>query len=84
MSEHTTDKDDDIEALKVNKIPAPAKPARDEASREIQDRLDVSEWSHCENWYRHPSGRITSNWPGSTLPFAKRTKVLEPEAFSWS
>jgi len=57
----------------------------DEAyDREIQDRLDVSVWSHCENWYRHPSGRITSNWPGSTLPFAKRTKVLEPEAFSWS
>ncbi len=46
--------------------------------------LDVSVWSHCDNWYRHPSGRITSNWPGSTLPFAKRTKILEPKAFSWS
>ncbi len=57
----------------------------DEAyDREIQDKLDVSVWSHCENWYRHPSGRITSNWPGATLPFAKRTKVLEPEAFNWS
>lgn len=55
-----------------------------EYDREIQARLDVSVWSHCENWYRHPSGRITSNWPGATLPFAKRTKVLEPEAFSWS
>ena len=52
--------------------------------QEIQELLDVSVWSHCENWYRHPSGRITSNWPGSTLPFAKRTKVLDPKAFSWS
>ncbi len=57
----------------------------DEAyDREMQDMLDVSVWSHCDNWYRHPSGRITSNWPGSTLPFAKRTKILEPKAFSWS
>ena len=52
--------------------------------REIQDLLDVSVWSHCENWYRHPSGRITSNWPGATLPFARRTKVLDPHAFSWA
>ncbi len=58
--------------------------AEEAYDREIQERLDVSVWSHCENWYRHPSGRITSNWPGATLPFAKRTKVLEPEAFSWS
>lgn len=58
--------------------------AEEAYDREIQDRLDVSVWSHCDNWYRHPSGRITSNWPGATLPFAKRTKVLEPEAFSWS
>lgn len=58
--------------------------AEESYDREIQDKLDVSVWSHCENWYRHPSGRITSNWPGATLPFAKRTKVLEPEAFSWS
>jgi len=33
MSEHARDKHADIEALKVNKIPQPAKPARDEASR---------------------------------------------------
>ncbi|MEO6604659.1 MAG: NAD(P)/FAD-dependent oxidoreductase [Aeromicrobium sp.] len=58
--------------------------AEESYDREIQDKLDVSVWSHCENWYRHPSGRITSNWPGATLPFAKRTKVLEPKAFSWS
>lgn len=50
---------------------------------EIQRLLEHSAWAHCDNWYRHASGRITSNWPGATLPFAKRTKTLEPSAFEW-
>jgi len=59
--------------------------AADEAyDKDIQSRLDHSVWGHCDSWYRHESGRITSNWPGATLPFAKRTRVLEPDAFSWS
>ena len=41
-------------------------------------------WASCENWYRHPSGRITSNWPGATLPFARRTRTLEPAEFAWA
>jgi cation diffusion facilitator CzcD-associated flavoprotein CzcO len=74
---------DRLEAGKFTTVEVTA--AADEAyDKEIQDLLDVSVWSHCENWYRHPSGRITSNWPGATLPFAKRTKVLDPQAFSWS
>ncbi|MGZ8758536.1 MAG: flavin-containing monooxygenase, partial [Aeromicrobium sp.] len=52
--------------------------------KDLQVRLDRSVWGSCENWYRHESGRITSNWPGATLPFAKRTRTLEPDAFSWS
>ncbi len=51
---------------------------------EIQGLLEHSPWASCENWYRHASGRITSNWPGATLPFARRTKTLDPQAFSWS
>ncbi|MEJ7634296.1 NAD(P)/FAD-dependent oxidoreductase [Aeromicrobium sp.] len=51
---------------------------------EISEKLEHSAWAHCENWYRHRSGRITSNWPGATLPFAKATKVLEPAAFHWA
>ena len=50
---------------------------------EIQGLLEHSAWAHCDNWYRHASGRITSNWPGSTLPFARRTKTLDPAAFEW-
>jgi FeS assembly SUF system protein len=48
MSEHTTDKDADIEALKVNKIPAPAKPARDEASRIFLPTFGLPVPSHSE------------------------------------
>ena len=60
-------------------------PEADEAyDRDVQQRLSHSVWAHCDSWYRHASGRITSNWPGSTHPYARRTKVLEPEAFRWS
>lgn len=52
--------------------------------RHLQEKLDRSVWGSCENWYRHPSGRITSNWPGATLPFARRTRRLEPAEFAWA
>jgi cation diffusion facilitator CzcD-associated flavoprotein CzcO len=58
--------------------------AADDFDRQTQERLTRSVWSQCDNWYRHSSGRITSNWPGSTLPYAKRTKNLDPEAFTWA
>ncbi|WP_456694617.1 flavin-containing monooxygenase [Aeromicrobium sp. P5_D10] len=57
--------------------------AEEAYDREIQARLGRSVWSHCNSWYRHASGRITSNWPGSTHPYAKRTRTLQPEAFAW-
>jgi cation diffusion facilitator CzcD-associated flavoprotein CzcO len=52
--------------------------------RELSEKLERSVWASCENWYRHPSGRITSNWPGATLPFARRTRTLEPTEFAWA
>ena len=52
--------------------------------REISEKLEHSAWAHCDNWYRHRSGRITSNWPGATRPFAKATEVLDPTAFRWA
>jgi hypothetical protein len=52
--------------------------------RELTEQLDRSVWASCDNWYRHPSGRITSNWPGATLPFARRTKTLDPAEFAWA
>lgn len=51
---------------------------------QVQTRLEDSVWGHCDSWYRHPSGRITSNWPGSTGPFARRVRSLDPEDFAWA
>lgn len=56
----------------------------DAYDRDLMEKLDRSVWAHCNNWYRHPSGRITSNWPGATLPFAQRTRTLEPAEFAWA
>jgi cation diffusion facilitator CzcD-associated flavoprotein CzcO len=58
--------------------------AEQEHDREVQGQLAHSVWAHCDSWYRHESGRITSNWPGSTHPYAQRTKMLEPDAFEWA
>ena len=51
---------------------------------DVQTRLGHSVWAHCDSWYRHASGRITSNWPGSTHPYARRTRTLDPDAFEWA
>jgi cation diffusion facilitator CzcD-associated flavoprotein CzcO len=58
--------------------------AEEAYDREVQAKLSHSVWAHCNSWYRHASGRITSNWPGSTHPYAQRTKTLEPDAFEWA
>ena len=62
----------------------PTEAAEKDYDDEIQTLLDSSVWGGCESWYRHRSGRITSNWPGATLPFAKRTRTLDPTAFTWA
>ena len=55
-----------------------------EYDRQVQERLDESVWGSCDSWYRHPSGRITSNWPGSTHPYKKRVSTLDPQDFAWT
>lgn len=52
--------------------------------RQVQQRLDESVWGSCDSWYRHSSGRITSNWPGSTYPYKKRVDTLDPQDFAWT
>lgn len=51
---------------------------------DVQARLAGTVWSRCDSWYRHPSGRITSNWPGPTHVYGRRTAHLDPEAFTWT
>ncbi len=52
--------------------------------RDVQRRLEESVWGSCDSWYRHESGRITSNWPGATHPYARRVRTLDPQDFAWA
>lgn len=55
-----------------------------EYDQQVQERLESSVWGSCDSWYRHPSGRITSNWPGSTHPYHRRVRAMEPKDFAWT
>jgi len=45
---------------------------------ELLARLDRSVWATCSSWYRAPSGRIVTNWPGTASEYARRTARLDP------
>jgi hypothetical protein len=47
----------------------------------MQQRLATSVWSSCSSWYRDPSGRITTNWPGTVREYQRRTARLEAADF---
>ncbi|GAA4826161.1 flavin-containing monooxygenase [Nocardioides caeni] len=48
---------------------------------EMQQRLGDSVWGGCASWYRDPSGRITTNWPGTVTEYKERTARFEPSDF---
>ncbi|MBM7520475.1 flavin-containing monooxygenase [Nocardioides nitrophenolicus] len=48
---------------------------------EMQRRLGESVWSGCASWYRDPSGRITTNWPGTVREYQRRTEHVDPADF---
>jgi len=42
--------------------------------KEMQERLAHSVWAGgCTSWYQTPSGRITTNWPGTVQEYRERT-----------
>jgi hypothetical protein len=47
----------------------------------MQRRLGESVWSSCTSWYRDPSGRITTNWPGTVREYQQRTLRLDRADF---
>ncbi len=49
---------------------------------ELLARLDASVWATCSSWYRAPSGRIVTNWPGTASEYARRTARLDPADFA--
>ncbi|SDR79093.1 Predicted flavoprotein CzcO associated with the cation diffusion facilitator CzcD [Nocardioides scoriae] len=48
---------------------------------EVQDRLQRSVWASCSSWYREPTGRITTNWPGLVAEYQDRCARLDPAHF---
>ena len=48
---------------------------------ELQSRLAGSVWTACRNWYRTPSGRVVTNWPGTAAEYRRRTARLRPDDF---
>jgi cation diffusion facilitator CzcD-associated flavoprotein CzcO len=51
---------------------------------EVQRALDqVDVWqAACSTYYRSPSGRIVTQWPFTMTEFARRTAVIDREAFA--
>jgi cation diffusion facilitator CzcD-associated flavoprotein CzcO len=45
---------------------------------EMTARLTKSVWSTCSSWYRTTDGTITTNWPGGTREYLRRTARLRP------
>ncbi|RMD86570.1 MAG: NAD(P)/FAD-dependent oxidoreductase [Alphaproteobacteria bacterium] len=51
-------------------------------NEEIAARLARGVWAAgCGNWYRNEGGRITNNWPGSTLEYWYRLRYPDSDAF---
>jgi hypothetical protein len=49
----------------------------------LQHRLKRTVWaSGCDSWYRHPSGRIDTLWPGTTVGYWWRTRKFDAAAYS--
>jgi cation diffusion facilitator CzcD-associated flavoprotein CzcO len=59
--------------------PAAMQRFNDELQRQI---AGVEVWqASCNGYYRAPSGRIVTQWPGSMSGFKARTRAPEPDAF---
>ncbi|MFD4638270.1 flavin-containing monooxygenase [Lentzea sp. NPDC058436] len=43
---------------------------------EMRARLANGVWSGCGSWYRAEDGSVTTNWPGSTREYLRRTARL--------
>ena len=54
----------------------------DRYNREVQRSLKQSVWdTGCESWYKNEAGRITNNWPHSTISYWWRTRRADLSAF---
>ena len=71
---------DIVQAVQVLAAGAPPLDVRPEVAAaydaELQSRLAGSVWTACSSWYRTPSGRVVTNWPGMAGEYRRRTARL--------
>jgi cation diffusion facilitator CzcD-associated flavoprotein CzcO len=48
---------------------------------EMQERLADSVWTGCGSWYAEPSGRVTTNWPGTVAEYEQRCAAFDVADF---
>ncbi|MFD9700960.1 flavin-containing monooxygenase [Lentzea sp. NPDC059081] len=59
-------------------VPVEVAPEVAEAfDEEMRARLANGVWSGCSSWYRSDDGSVTTNWPGNTREYLRRTAQLE-------
>jgi hypothetical protein len=60
------------------------RPIHDEYNGEIQRAMQRTVWlANCNNYYRHPSGKVVTQFPYSGTAFAERLARVELDEFDW-
>ena len=58
-------------------------PVMDSYDAEVQRELTHTPWAKTgKSWYKLESGRITNNWPGSTIAYWWHTRHADPAKYS--
>ena len=61
-------------------------PLRHALHQKIDEDNLLRAWgsTNVNSWYKNENGRVTQNWPGSSLEFWKQSKQLSPEDYYFS
>jgi cation diffusion facilitator CzcD-associated flavoprotein CzcO len=51
--------------------------AEESFTAEMRRRLPGTVWSTCRNWYRGSGRYVTTNWPGQTMEYRRRTRRVD-------
>jgi hypothetical protein len=67
----------DLESIDVRQA------AMDRYNQDVQRSLKQSVWdTGCQSWYKNASGKITNNWPHSTISYWWQTRHVDFSAFN--
>ena len=61
------------------------RPVAEASDLDLQHHAEHTVWlGSCANWYKDESGRLTNNWPKSTVSYWRETRVLTPGDYEFS